>query len=75
MIYRDDGRRDGSIGRALASGGVQSPHLICVSVPLIVTVWWRLARPGHRRVCGRKNKPCSSSRRFVSRSKTALGKI
>ena len=28
---------------------------------------WRLARPGHLCVCGRKNEPCSSSRRLVSR--------
>ena len=34
---------------------------------------WRLARPRHLWVCGRKNKSCSSSRRLVSRSSTALG--
>ena len=32
----------------------------------IVTVRWRLARPGHLWVCERKNEPCSFSRGLVS---------
>ena len=47
---------------------------VCVW-PIIAIVRWRLARPRHPRICGRKNEPFSSSRRLVSRSKTALGII
>ena len=41
----------------------------------ILIVRWRLTRPGHPRVCRRKNVPCSFSRRLVSRLKTALGNL
>ena len=40
---------------------------------VLVRVRWRHARPGHLWVCGRNNEPYSSSRRLVSRSKTAQG--
>ena len=44
------GRRRGSIGRALASGGLSTRLAGSIT---------RLARPGYPRVCGRKNEPCS----------------